>query len=129
MNAAPDLSVEARQVRQVVPGRWRITWHVTDATRDSLALLGARLPHDHFFGQERRFSPELVLQPGAGVVFDVDVDCADPAGTEIENAFLIMRVRGGAQSWLALARLRVRVDENGVPVPVVERVSAQRSGS
>lgn len=48
--------------------------------------------------------------------------CTAAPGSEIENAFLILR----GDPWRVFARLRVRVAADGTPAPVVERVDVQR---
>ena len=55
----------------------------------------------------------------------LDVRSSEPPGSEIENTFLILTAEGGDASWRILARMRVRVDRDGVPRPVVERVDVQ----
>jgi hypothetical protein len=103
-----------------------VAWRVENVGTDPVALLAARLPHDHFYAKESEFAPELALAPGAGKMLNVEAACSDPAGAVIENAFLILRLRRGVERWLVFARLRIDVDEQGIPAPVVERVSAQR---
>lgn len=123
MSGEPELRVEAGEVRPLRNGHWQVGWRI--AAREPLVLEACRLPHDHFFGSERVFSPELSLDRAHATALDLEVACADPAGSEIENAFLILRVRRATERWLVLARLRVKVGARG-PAPVVERVSAQR---
>lgn len=124
MSGEPEVRVEAGDVRPLRPGHWQVGWRI--ASREPLVLEACRLPHDHFFGPERVFSPERSLDRAHATVLDLEVACADPAGAEIENAFLILRVRRATERWLVLARLRVRVSERGTPAPLVQRVSAQR---
>lgn len=106
-----------------------VAWRIENVGTDPVALLAARLPHDHFHAKESEFSPELVLAPGAGKLLTLEASCSDPAGAVVENAFLILRLRRGLERWLLFARLRIDVDERGTLAPVVERVSAQRIAS
>lgn len=50
------------------------------------------------------------------------------AGTEIENAFVIVLIQQGEERWRLLARLRVPLDDAGRPRPRVEAVSVQHVG-
>lgn len=124
MSGEPEVRVEVGEVRPLRPGHWQIAWRI--ASREPLVLEACRLPHDHFFGAERTFSPELWIDRARATTLAVEVACADPPGAEIENAFLILRVRRGVETWLVLARHRVRVGAGGAPALIVERVSAQR---
>ena len=58
----------------------------------------------------------------------LEISCAEPAGQEIENTFLILTAEAGEKTWRILARMRVRVDAGGVPHPVTERIDAQEVG-
>ncbi|MGH2492568.1 MAG: hypothetical protein ACRDF9_13805 [Candidatus Limnocylindria bacterium] len=50
------------------------------------------------------------------------------AGSEIENAFVILLVERGDERWRVLARLRVRLDHAARPQPRIEAVTLQRVG-
>jgi hypothetical protein len=56
------------------------------------------------------------------------VACGEPAGTVVENAFLILRVLWGDRPWRIFARLRVVFDQHGVPENSTEVITTQPVG-
>ena len=53
---------------------------------------------------------------------------AGAAGSEIQNAFVIVQVQRGDERWRFLARLRVPLGDGGKPEPRIETVTPQRVG-
>lgn len=111
------LEVEAGPCKPAEPaGAWHATWRLrSDAP---LEIMEAWLPHDHFHSPRRRFEPALGIRD---TVLEADVQCEDPPGSVIENAFLILRTR--AQR--VFARLTIEVDDKGVPHQRCEAVTVQ----
>ena len=67
--------------------------------------------------------------PAAGSpTFGVVVRTEGSAGSEIENAFLIVLLEQDDERWRVLARLRVPLDHAGRPRPRIEAVTVQRVG-
>jgi len=58
----------------------------------------------------------------------LEISCDGPAGSEIENTFLIFTAEAGGTTWRILARMRVRVGADGVPHSVTERIDVQEVG-
>ncbi len=50
------------------------------------------------------------------------------AGSEIENAFVIVLVQQGDERWRFLVRLRVPLDDEARPRPRIEAIPVQRVG-
>lgn len=105
---------------------WRVTCRLENRDARSVRVIGSRLPHGRFRGPER--AHDLALEPGAEARLELEVRCAEPAGSVIENAFLILRVAVDGEPWRLLARLTVRVDAEGAPIPTVEVLTSQRAG-
>jgi hypothetical protein len=73
-------------------------------------------------------SPAPKLLPGESARLALAVACREPAGTVVENAFLILRVLWGEQPWRIFARLRVVFDQHEVPENSTEMVTTQPVG-
>jgi hypothetical protein len=56
------------------------------------------------------------------------VACREPAGTVVENAFLILRVLWRERPWRIFARLRVVFDQHSVPENSTEVITTQPVG-
>ena len=67
----------------------------------------------------------MSLPAGGSFEPRLEISCDGPAGSEIENTFLILTAEAGAKGWRILARLRVRVGADGVPHPTTERIDVQ----
>jgi hypothetical protein len=96
-------------------GRWLCTWRIHNLGQEPLQLLSAGLPHSRFRSEEQELSPSQKLLPGESARLALTVACREPAGTVVENAFLILRVLWREQLWRILARLRVVFDQHSVP--------------
>jgi hypothetical protein len=109
-------------------GRWRCTWRIQNLSHEPLQLLAAGLPHSRFRSEEQELSPPLKLLPGESVRLALAVACREPAGTVVENAFLILRVLWREQPWRILARLRVVFDQHSAPQNSTEVITTQPVG-
>ncbi|HEX8967041.1 MAG TPA: hypothetical protein VF937_04120 [Chloroflexota bacterium] len=105
-------------------GHWRVTWRVSNDTRDWLQLDDAWIPHGRFHASGHLPLSETI-RPGASTEITCPVESSEPPGAVVDNAFLILRVRAGGRGWRLFARMRVAFDARSWPVPVVETVTAQ----
>lgn len=96
---------------------WRVSWRITSGV--ALHLTHAAAPH----GKLRAADLDIDLRTPTELALDVTSN--EAPGTDIENAFLILTGEAGGRTWRILARMRVRVDGDGVPRPKVERVDVQ----
>ena len=125
----PKIRVQQETVqRGATPDRWQVAWTILNLGDAPLKILSARAPHGKFRGEEKEFTPPLDLGPNQRGRINLNVQCAEPAGTVVENAFLILRVLSAAKPWLVLARLRVLVNNGGIPATVTELITTQRVG-
>jgi hypothetical protein len=109
-------------------GRWLCTWRVQNLSQEPLQLLAAGLPHSRFRSEEQELSSAPKLLPSQNARLALAVACGEPAGTVVENAFLILRVLWRQQPWRILARLRVVFDQHGVPENSTEVITTQPVG-
>ena len=56
------------------------------------------------------------------------VSCAEPAGAVIENGFLILLVEWLKDRWRIFVRLRVTINQQGVPETATQLITTQRVG-
>ena len=77
---------------------------------------------------ERRFDPPPTLAPGETIDLEMGVACAEPPGTVVENAFLILRAFWKGREWRVLARMLVTIGGHGAPTVVTEVVTTQPVG-
>ena|SRR5919109_2069712 len=108
--------------------RWLCTWRIQNRSSEPLQLLAAGLPHSRFRSEEQELSPAPKLLPGESARLALEVACREPAGTVVENAFLILRVLWREQPWRIFARLRVVFDQHHVPENSTEVVTTQPIG-
>lgn len=128
-HVSPRLHIEQDSLRAgPAPGRWFVTWRLHNPTEEPLQILAAWLPHGRFRGEERELTPALTLSKDESARLELPVACREPAGTVVENAFLILRVLYLAALWRVLARLRVTVDEQGAPHGVTVVVTTHPVG-
>ena len=99
---------------------WRLRWRITSDV--PLRLTHAAVPHSKLRADDR----DIDLATPAELA--LEVASTETPGTEIENTFLILTAEGAAASWRILARMRIRVDGDGMPRPAVERVDVQEVG-
>jgi hypothetical protein len=90
----------------------------------ALQLDDAWLPHGRFRG-EGHVALNTEVPAGESRVVELTVSAAEPPGTIVENAFLVLRARRGDKSWRIFARMRVEFDSRGKPNAIVESVTAQ----
>jgi len=121
----PRVAVEPLAVTRAGAGNWKIRWRVTNEG-EPLHLTAIAAPHGKF----RSADHEIDVALAAGGTFDprLEIASAEPAGAEIENTFLILTAEAGGKTWRILARIRVRVDRDGVPHPATERIDVQEVG-
>lgn len=105
-----------------------MAWQIQNLGQGTLKILSARLPHSLFRCEEREFAAVLTLQAKESARLELPVKCAEPPGTIVENAFLILRVLWSEEPWRILARLRVSVNKEGAPETATELVTAQPVG-
>jgi hypothetical protein len=125
----PNVVVESTCPGAATAGdRWLCTWRIQNLGPEPLQLLATGLPHSRFRSEEQELSPAPKLLAGESARLALAVACREPAGTVVENAFLILRVLWREQPWRILARLRVVFDQHGVPVNSTEVVTTQPIG-
>jgi hypothetical protein len=95
--------------------RWLCTWRIQNLSQEPLQLLSAGLPHSRFRSEDQELSPAPELSPGESAQLTLAVACCEPAGTVVENAFLILQVLWREQRWRIFARLRVIFDPHSMP--------------
>ena len=121
----PRLAVDPLAVTRADSGKWKVRWRVTN-DGDPLHLTAIAAPHGKFRSPDHAI--DVALAAGGTFEPQLEIAFAEPAGTEIENTFLILTAEAGGKSWRILARMRVRVDQDGVPHPVTERIDVQEVG-
>jgi hypothetical protein len=103
---------------------WRLRWKVTNTSSDPVRLVSVQAPHGKF--RAEAIDLNKVLVDSAVVEQTVRVDALP--GEDLENAFVIFVVAAGDQTWRVLFRLRVHINEDGSPVPVIEAVTSHPVG-
>ena len=96
---------------------WRVRWRVT--SDPAIRLTHVAAPHGKFR------APDADLELATPTELALDVVTTDPPRTDIENTFLILTAEADERSWRILARMRVRIADDGVPRPMLERVDVQ----
>lgn len=109
-----------------VPGRWLVTWRIENLGQQPLRILAARLPHDRFRTEEQGLVPAPMLSGRESAQLELPVECHEPPGAVVENAFLILRVLSLEEPWRVFARLRVAFDDEGGPQATTEVVTVHR---
>lgn len=107
---------------------WIFRWEVTNLGSEPLEIWGAWLPHGRFRGDRRELDPRAVLPARRSARLELPVRCAEPPGTVVENAFLILNVGWRREPWRIFVRLRITFDGEGVPADTVELITVQRVG-
>ena len=123
--SAPRLRLEPLGPAKREGDSWRTTWRIANPDTASLRVLEAIAPHARFRGQT---ALDREVRGRASTQFPLAVRVDGAEGSEIENAFVILLVKRGAERWRVLARLRVPVDAAGTPRPHIESVTLQRVG-
>ena len=128
-NDEPKVAVEElRRSREVENGRWLFGWRIQNLTEQPVKFLAARCPHGQFKSAERVFDPPLRAAAGRGSTIEMSVTCNEPAGAVIENGFLILLVEWLNDPWRIFVRLRVMINQQGVPETTTELITTQRVG-
>jgi hypothetical protein len=104
---------------------WRTTWRIANAEPDAVRVVGAIAPHSQFRGEA---TLDREIRPKGSTQLSLVVQTSGAAGSEVENAFVIVLVQRGDERWRVLARLRVPLDDAGMPKPRIETVTLQRVG-
>ena len=119
----PLIAIEVQDVA-VAGMDWRLRWKVTNASGEPVRLVSVQAPHGKFRAEPMDLNK--VLADNAVVEQTVRVD-GQPGG-DIENAFVIFLVGSGDQTWRVLFRLRVHINDDGSPAPVIEAVTSHPVG-
>ena len=127
--AGPKVTVgELRRIREVGSGRWLFAWRIQNCTHQPIKFLTARCPHGKFRSDEKVFDPPLHAAAGKSATIEMSVLCDEPAGSIVENAFLILLVEWLEASWRLFVRFRVTIDQQGEPETATELITTQRVG-
>jgi hypothetical protein len=122
----PRVSIRRIDVQPAgAPDRWRVCWllqNEADEAPDTLRLESAWVPHGRFRGPGR-VPLRLPVPPGAAATIELDVRAAEPPGTAVDNAFLILAVRYRRRAWRIFVRMRIEFDTQ--PRPRCELVTTQ----
>ena len=110
------------------PGAWHVTFEVRNAGEEPVELLEAWLPHGRFRADAVSLTAEPPLASGASVRLEFAVAFDEPPGEFVENAFVILRVRGQDEEWRVLTRLAVTADTDGSPAASTELITAHPVG-
>lgn len=128
-NDEPKVAVdELSRSRETESGQWMIAWRVQNLADQPLRFLAARCPHGQFRSAERVFDPPLQADAGRAGTIEMSVSCAEPAGAVIENGFLILLVEWLKDRWRIFVRLRVTINQQGVPETATQLITTQRVG-
>lgn len=126
---APNILLAQESVEQdKEPGYWKIKWRLSNIGLTPIFILEGRLPHGQFKSENIVFEPAIELAPAERRQILTQVRCNEPAGSVIENAFLIFHVRWLDDSWRIFARLSVRISKAGEPAARTVLVTTQRAG-
>ena len=125
----PKIAVEElRRNREVGSGRWLFGWRIQNLTEQPINFLAARCPYGKFRSDERIFDPSFHATAGNNATIEMSVLCDEPAGTIVENAFLILLVEWLEASWRLFVRFRVTINQQGEPETATELITTQRVG-
>ena len=125
----PRVAVEElRRSREVENGRWLFEWCIQNLTEQPIKFLAARCPHGQFKSAERVFDPPLQAAAGKAAIIELSVSCNEPAGAVIENGFLILLVEWLNDRWRIFVRLRVTINQQGLPETATELITTQQVG-
>jgi hypothetical protein len=125
MMSAPRLTVAPVGAAKRDGEGWRTTWRITNAEPNPVRIVAAIAPHSQFRGEA---SLDREIRGKGSTEFSLAVRTVGAAGSEIENAFVIVQVQRGDERWRVLARLRVGLGDEGKPQPRIETVTSQRVG-
>ena len=114
MSSAPSLKVAPVGSAKRDGEGWRTTWRVTNMEADAVRIVAAIAPHSQFRGEA---SLDREIRGKGSTEFSLVVRTVGAAGSDIENAFVIVQVQRGDERWRVLARLRVSLGDEGKPQP------------
>ena len=93
-------------------GDWTVRWRIENVSDQGLRLVSAIQPHSQF---RTPMTPmDVAIAPGTTTDLRLGVRFAEPPGSVVENAFLIIVLRGEL-SYRILARVRVTAGPRGEP--------------
>jgi hypothetical protein len=98
---------------------WLVTWRLLNSGGSAVSLASAWIPHGRFRGAFGRVPLALQIAPGASHPLALQVRASEPAGTVVENAFLILQT----DRWRIFTRMRIEFSPD--PLPIVEQVTLQ----
>lgn len=110
---------------EAAPGHWRATWLIHNDGDAPIVVEDAWVPHGRFRGCDGHVSIDAEIAAGAAHRLTLSVASSEAAGTVVENAFLIVRLRDSEHAWRVFARMRVEFDSAAQARPVVELLSFQ----
>jgi hypothetical protein len=122
---APRLTIAPMGLAKREGEDWRTTWRIANTEPDRVRVIAAIAPHSQFRGEA---SLDREIRGKGSTQFSLVVRTVGAAGSEIENAFVIVQVQRGDERWRFLARLRVPLGDAGKPEPRIETVTSQRVG-
>lgn len=101
-----------------------MSWLVRNDEPEPIELHSAWVPHGRFRGEGR--VPLAIRVAGhESERLELPVVAAEPPGTVVHNAFLILQVSGNGGAWRIFARMRLEFDAQAQPTPIVEVVTSQ----
>ncbi|HXG37089.1 MAG TPA: hypothetical protein VNL15_08980 [Dehalococcoidia bacterium] len=109
----PLVAIEVLRLRPQ-DGRWLVSWRLSNRGGEPLALLDAHCPHQGFRSALTGLASRIVA-PGEEAVFELTTAYGEPAGSVIDNAFLIVRFRHARKEWRLFAKLTVACAPEGQP--------------
>jgi hypothetical protein len=125
----PKVAVdELRRDRESGSGRWLFGWSVQNLTGQPIKFHAVRCPHGQFKSEEQFYDPPLLAVAGGTATIEIPVRCDEPAGTVIENGFLILLVEWLNDRWRIFVRLRVTINQQGLPETATQLITTQRVG-
>ena len=105
-------------------GWWRVSWRLQNRATERLCVEDAWVPHGRFRG-EGHVSLGTQLEPGGSHRLELKVWAQETPGTVVQNAFLILQVRGKTLGWRVFARMHIKFPLSGGMRPIVELVTVQ----
>jgi hypothetical protein len=124
-SSAPRLSIAPIGVAKREGDGWRTTWSITNSEADAVRVVAAIAPHPKFRGETPL---DREIRAKASTQFSLVVQTPGEAGSEVDNAFVVVQVERGEDRWRFLARLRVPLGDAGKPEPRIETITSQRVG-
>lgn len=121
--STPALRLEARDVVRV-NGSWRIRWRVANDGPDHARLVAIRAPHSRFRSEPIDLNVVVV----ESAIVDQTLRVAAAPGEEVPDASVVLVAVSDRETWRVAFGVRVRVEPDGTPAPLVERVEVQRVG-